>query len=297
MMNIRDLRVFVAVVEEGGILKASRKLHRVPSNITTRIKQLEGSLNSQLFHRHKQRLHLSPRGELLLSYAVKLLRLVDEATCALAGSVPSGTLRLGALESTSASRLPGVLAEYHKAFPDVRVELMTGTNDALIAAVLDRRVDAAFVAEAPTGGELASLPLFTERLTLISAIGHAPVRKPQDVAYDSVIAFPNGCAFRRRLYRWLGDTSGATTRTLDLASYHAMVACVGAGTGVALVPESVLETMPLARVQRHALARRYSHVVTPLIWRPSEQSPALGVLVAQLKRRSRAPAAAHSTRQ
>jgi len=58
--------------------------------------------------------------------------------------------------------------------------------------------DAAFVAEAPTGGELASLPLFTERLTLISFSGHALVRKPQDVAYDSVIAFPNGCAYRRR---------------------------------------------------------------------------------------------------
>lgn len=293
-MDLSDLRIFLAVVEEGGILKASRKLHRVPSNITTRIKQLEESTNSQLFYRHKQRLHLSPSGELLLSYAVKLLRLADEATCALAGSVPSGVLRLGALESTTASRLPSVLAAYHKAFPEVRVELMTGTNDALTAAVLDRRVDAAFVAEAPTGGELASLPLFTERLTLISAIGHAPVRKPQDVANDSVIAFPNGCAYRRRLYRWLGDTSGATTRTLDLASYHAMVACVGAGAGVALVPESVLETMPLARVQRHALARQYSHVVTPLIWRPKEQSPALGVLLAQLKSRSRAPAAADS---
>lgn len=294
MMDLSDLRIFVAVVEEGGILKASRKLHRVPSNITTRIKQLEGSMNSQLFHRHKQRLHLSPSGELLLSYAVKLLRLADEATCALAGSVPTGVLRLGALESTTASRLPSVLAEYHKAFPDVRVELMTGTNDALTAAVLDRRVDAAFVAEAPAGGELASLPLFTERLTLISAIGHAPVRKPQDVANDSVIAFPNGCAYRRRLYRWLGDTSGVTTRTLDLASYHAIVVCVGAGAGVALVPESVLETMPLALVQRHALARQYSHVVTPLIWRPKEQSPALGVLVAQLKRRSKAPATAET---
>lgn len=291
-MDLRDLRVFVTVVEEGGILKASRKLHRVPSSISTRIKQLEESMNSQLFHRHKQRLHLSPSGELLLPYAVKLLRLADEATCALDGTVPSGTLRLGALESTTASRLPRVLGDYHKAFPDVKVELITGTNDALIAAVLNRRVDAAFVAEAPAGGELASLPLFTERLTLISFIGHAPVRKPQDVADDSVIAFPNGCAYRRRLYRWLGDTSGATTRTLDLASYHAMVACVGAGAGVALVPESVLEAMPQARVQRHALARRYSHVVTPLIWRPKEQSPALAVLVAQLRRRSGAPAAA-----
>ncbi|TMG88537.1 MAG: LysR family transcriptional regulator, partial [Betaproteobacteria bacterium] len=104
------------------------------------------------------------------------------------------------------------------------------------------------------------------------------------------IAFPDGCAYRRRLYRWLGDTSGATTRTLDLASYHAMVACVGAGAGIALVPESVLEAMPQARVRRHALARQYSHVVTPLVWRPKEQSSALGVLVAQLNRRSRTPA-------
>jgi DNA-binding transcriptional LysR family regulator len=208
--------------------------------------------------------------------------------------VPAGVLRLGALESTAASRLPSVLAEYHKTFPEVRVELMTGTNDALTAAVLNRHVDAAFVAEPPAGGELTSLPLFTERLTLISAIGHAPVRKPQDVAYDSVIAFPNGCAYRRRLCRWLGDTSGACTRTLELSSYHAMVTCVGPGAGVALVPEAVLETTPLARVQRHALARQYSHVVTPLIWRPTEQSPALGALVAQLKRRSRASTAADS---
>src|SRR5207253_4570413 len=110
-VGLRDLRVFVAVVEEGGILKASRKLHRVPSNISTRIKQLEGSMNSQLFYRHKQRLHLSPSGELLLPYAVKLLRLAEEATCAPVGTVPSGMLRLGALERTSASRLPGAWAE------------------------------------------------------------------------------------------------------------------------------------------------------------------------------------------
>ena len=291
-MDLGDLRIFVAVVEEGGILGASRKLHRVPSNVTTRIKQLEESTSSQLFYLHKQRLHLSPSGELLLSFALRLLRLANEATSALAGSVPSGVLRLGALESTTASRLPDVLAEYHKDFPEVRVELMTGTNDALIAAVLERRVDAAFVAERPSGGELTSLPLFTERLTLISSSSHPRVRKPQDVALDSVIAFPNGCAYRRRLYRWLGDTSGVRTRTLDLASYHAMVACVGAGAGIALVPESVLETIPLAKVQRHPLPREHSHVVTPLVWRINEQSPALGALVALLKHRSKAPGGA-----
>ena len=222
-----------------------------------------------------------------MSYAAKLLRLADEATGALAGAVPSGLLRLGALESTTASRLPRVLATYHKAFPDVRVELMTGTNDALTSALMERRVDAAFIAEAPAGGDLACLPLFVERLTLISAIGHAPIRKPQDIRDDSVIAFPTGCAYRRRLYGWLGDAGSVATRTMELASYHAIVACVGSGSGVALMPESVLDTLPLAQVQRHALPRKYSHVVTPLVWRPQEQSRALGALVEQLKQKAR----------
>ena len=49
----------------------------------------------------------------------------------MSGGAPRGVFRIGALESTTASRLPGVLADYHAAYPDVRVELTTGTNDAL----------------------------------------------------------------------------------------------------------------------------------------------------------------------
>jgi len=287
MLDLADLRIFLAVVNEGGILKASRKLHRVPSSITTRIQRLEASTGTELFHRHKQRLHLSPSGELLRGYAEKLLRLSDEATSALAGTAPTGLLRLGALESTTASRLPPVLAAYHESYPDVRIELTTGTNDALTAAVLDRRLDAAFVAEAADGEELSHLPLFSERLVLITARGHRPVRGPKDVADRSVIAFPNGCAYRRRLYRWLGETSSATTRVLDLGSYHAIVACVGSGTGIALMPESVLDTLPLAEVQRHRLPSAHARIVTPLIWRSREQSRALVALRELLERRGK----------
>ena len=285
MLDLADLRVFLAVVNEGGILKASRKLHRVPSSITTRIQRLEASTGTELFHRHKQRLHLSPGGEMLRGYAEKLLRLSDEASSAMAGSAPAGVLRLGALESTTASRLPEVLAAYHAAYPEVRIELTTGTNDALTAAVLDRRLDAAFVAEPAAAPELSHLPLFAERLVLITQRGHRAVRGPADVAGRSVIAFPNGCAYRRRLYRWLGETSTATTRVLDLGSYHAIVACVGSGTGIALMPESVLDTLPLAAVERHRLPRQHADVVTPLIWRTEEASRAVVALREQLGRR------------
>ena len=287
-MELSDLHIFRTVVREGGIVRAARRLHRVPSNVTTRIQQLEASIGVQLFTRDHNRLALSQSGERLLVYADRMLLLSDEARSMLAGSAPSGVLRLGALESTTASRLPAILAAYHKAFPDVRVELTTGTNDALTAAVIDRRVDAAFVAEAPTNKELAHQPLFRERLVIISATQHPPIRRPQDVDGDSVIAFPNGCYYRRVLQRWLGERRLPSIRVLELGSYHAIVACVASGTGIALVPESVLATVHDAAVTRHALPKVHSDVVTPLVWRTSGQSPALVALRELLARQRKA---------
>jgi DNA-binding transcriptional LysR family regulator len=139
-------------------------------------------------------------------------------------------------------------------------------------------VEAAFVAEAPANKELAHQPLFRERLVIISATSHAPIRRPHDVDGDSVIAFPNGCAYRRVLQRWLGERRLPSVRVLELGSYHAIVACVASGTGIALAPESVLETVQHAAVTRHALPKVHSDVVTPLIWRVSGQSPALVAL-------------------
>jgi DNA-binding transcriptional LysR family regulator len=277
-MELSDLHIFRTVAREGGIVRAARRLHRVPSNITTRIQQLEASIGVQLFTREHNRLSLSQSGERLLVYADRMLGLSDEAMKAIAGAAPSGVLRLGALESTAASRLPALLAAYHKAYPEVSVELMTGTNDALTSAVIDRRVDAAFVAEAPASKELAHAPLFRERLVIISAADHAPIRRPRDVDGDSVIAFPNGCYYRRVLQRWLGERRLPSVRVLELGSYHAIVACVASGTGIALVPESVLETVQHAAIARHPLPKVHSDVVTPLVWRVSGQSQALVAL-------------------
>ncbi|MFI4931885.1 MAG: LysR substrate-binding domain-containing protein [Burkholderiales bacterium] len=274
-MDLSDLHIFKTVVEQGGIARAAIKLHRVPSNISTRVRQLEQSVGAQLFVREKQRLFLSPSGEHLLGYADKLLRLSAEALGAVSRAPPRGVLRLGALESTTASRLPKVLAAYHKAYPDVRVELVTGTNDALTHAVLERRVEAAFVAEVPASKELVAERLFHERLVIISSLDHRPIRRPQDVDGDSVIAFPSGCAYRRVLQHWLGNDRVASVRVLELSSYHAIVACVASGTGIALVPESVLDTVQHAAVARHALPKVHGQVTTPLIWRAADPSPAL----------------------
>jgi DNA-binding transcriptional LysR family regulator len=272
-MDFVDLQVFKCVVDEGGIIKAARKLHRVPSSVTTRVKQLEASLGVTLFHRDRQRLHLSPTGELLLAYAERLIQLSDEARAVVSGGRTQGVLKLGALESTAASRLPRILADFHRRYPEVRLELTTGTNDDLINKVADRRLDAAFTAEAPAARALEHIPVFTERLTVISSSDHAPIRRARDVEGASLIAFPEGCAFRRVLQRWLGRDSLATLRVLELSSYHAIVACVASGTGIALVPESVLDTMPDTPVLRHAIPKAQANITTPLVWRHGEISP------------------------
>jgi DNA-binding transcriptional LysR family regulator len=272
-MNFTDLQVFKAVVEEGGIVKAAHKLHRVPSNISTRIKQLENAVGIPLFHRDRQRLHLSPSGELLLGYAERLIGLSEEARHVVCGAAPRGLLKLGALESTAASRLSGILADFHRRYPDVRLELTTGTNDALVVAVAERRLDAAFIAEPPSARGLAYLPVFRERLVVISNQDHAPINSARDAEGQSLIAFPDGCAYRRVLQRWLKRESLATLRVLELSSYHAIVACVAAGAGIALMPEAVLDAMPQVRVRRNRIPRAQSEIVTPLIWREGEISP------------------------
>jgi DNA-binding transcriptional LysR family regulator len=286
-MDVADLRVFKSVVDEGGVIRAASKLHRVPSSVTMRIKQLESSMGVKLFHRDRQRLHLSPAGELLLDYAQRLIQLSDEAREVVSGTAPRGVLRLGALESTTASRLPPILAGFHSRYPDVRLELTTGTNDALVSQLVERKLDAAFIAEPPTVRTLDHVALFAERLILISSPDHRLIKHARDVEGTSLIAFPEGCAYRRALQRWLGSDSLAPFRVIELSSYHAIVACVTAGTGIALLPEAVLDTMPHVKVARHAIPNAQAKITTPLVWRRGEMSGsvlALRALVASSSR-------------
>jgi len=88
---------------------ARRRAFAPQSNVTTRIRQLEEKLGTELFIREGKRLHLTPSGQMLLGYADRLLALADEACAAVHDPRPRGVFRLGAMESTAAVRLPGPL--------------------------------------------------------------------------------------------------------------------------------------------------------------------------------------------
>lgn len=282
-IDLVQLEVFKTVVDEGGITKAAAKLHRVQSNISTRLKQLETRLGTALFYRRNRKLVLSPDGRTLLAYAERLLRLSSEAEAALRDGTPRGTFRLGALESTAATRLPPVLSRYHAAYPDVRIELVTGTTGALLTRVLHQDVDAAFVAEPFNPEGLDSQPAFQERLVLITPKGFAKIRTPRDIERSTIIAFGAGCTYRRRLEEWLARARVAPAHVMEFASYHAIVACVAAGAGVALVPQSVILAAPCGvEVVIHPVPAETSRARTMLVWRAAERSIAVDALLRQL---------------
>src|SRR5262249_8103871 len=259
------------------------KLHRVQSGVTMRIKQLEATLGVELFIRDKRRLTLSPAGEIFLSYVEQLLRLAEQARHAVLGDAPRGVLRLGTLESTAARPLPP-LAHYHEKYPAVRVELATDTTDALLEGVRGRKFEAAFVAgrTAPMG--LAALLAFDEELVIVAPRAHPAIGCARDVRTDTLICFPAGCAYRRLLQAWLAAGDIVPEKILELGSYHAIVACVAAGTGIALVPHSVLETVrPSASIVVYPLPKEQAHITTYLVWRHEQTSPALRALQAEVR--------------
>jgi DNA-binding transcriptional LysR family regulator len=282
-MDLVALHIFKTVAEAGGITQAAARLHRVQSNITTRVQQLEERLGTRLFHRHKRRLVLSAEGRTLLAYAERLLRLSSEAEAALRNGAPRGVLRIGSLESTAATRLVPVLSRYHLAYPQVRLELVTGTSGALVGKVLSGEIEAAFVAEPFTAQGLEMQLAFTEELVLISPKGFAHIGSAKDAAHLAVLAFAAGCSYRRRLEAWLGRSGIAAERVMEYGSYHAIVACVAAGSGIAVVPKSVIRVVrPEKEVRIQPLPKDIALAKTQLVWRQGHRSSALDALHALL---------------
>ncbi|MBC3387471.1 LysR family transcriptional regulator [Pseudomonas sp. SWRI12] len=267
-MEFSQLRIFQAVAEEGSITRAAERLHRVPSNLSTRLKQLEEQLGVDLFLRERQRLQLSPAGKVLLDYATKLFALHDEAHAAVQGGQPAGDFLLGTMYSTAATHLPDLLAAYHRRYPAVNLQVQSGPSGELFEGLLTNRLDAALVDGPLELAGLDGVPLCDERLVLITEADHPPVRSALDVQGRAVFTFRRGCSYRMRLEAWFAHDHATMGRAMEIESYQGMLACVIAGSGVALMSESMLASLPgRERVTVHPLAEPFASATTWLMWR------------------------------
>lgn len=273
-MDLTQLKMFCSVAETGSLVRAAEVLHRVPSNLTTRLRQLEQELGTDLFIREKQRLRLSPMGHNFLGYAQRILALSEEAMSMTHSGEPGGNFALGSMESTAATRLPALLAAYHQRFPSVALSLITGTSGEIIERVREGTLAAALADGPIRVDELNSCIAFHEQMVLISSLEHADILEPADASGDTLFAFRPSCSYRIRFENWFRSTGVQPGTFMEIQSYHAMLACVASGAGLALLPESVLEQMPAKdRIKRHALPAEVRDAVTWLVWRRDAFTP------------------------
>ncbi|MFZ6758286.1 LysR family transcriptional regulator [Undibacterium sp. Ji50W] len=278
-MDLIDLRCFQAVVQYGGITRAAEALHRVPSNISTRIRMLEENLQANLFVREGKRMQLSPQGKVLLDYANRLLQLAQEARGAMHDGAPRGILRLGAMESTAAIRLPALLARMHRQFPALSVELSTGAPRPLTARVIVGELDAALVSEPVSDPRLSTQLAYVEDLVMIAPSGHPVVRSARDVRLDALLVFDPDCPHRQRLEAWCAKGKIAPNRVIELGSYHAILGCCVAGMGVALIPAAVLDTYTERKhLSVYPLTGNARTMKIMLIWRKDAPQPKIHAL-------------------
>jgi DNA-binding transcriptional LysR family regulator len=237
-MELVALRTFQAVVEEGGILAASRKLNTVQSNVTGRIRRLEEELGAELFFRKGRGLELAPSGRVLLDYARRML-LLERQTSAAVRQVgeSAGELRIGTMETFAALHLPNALKAVRAAHPRLELRVSTGTSSRLTDQVLTHKLDCAFIAGPVVHPELDFTELVVEELVQICAIGASPLEQP-------LILFREGCAYRNRALAWQRATGHAVADAMEFGTLEGILGCVAVGLGWTLMPRRVVEQSP-----------------------------------------------------
>jgi DNA-binding transcriptional LysR family regulator len=285
-MDAGDLRIFEAVARLGGMNRAASELNTVQSNVTTRIRLLEEELGTPLFHRHSRGVALTPAGQRLLPYAERVRHVLDEARRAVEDDgTPRGPLTVGSLESTAALRLSPVLARYAAANPKVDLVLTTGTSCELIEAVLDRRVEGAFVVGPVDHPELVEEKIFREELVVLTA---PTVRRLEDVIRSGdvrIVVLRAGCSYRQRLEELLVKRGVPSPRRLEFGTLEALFGCVAAGLGVTLLPKALIgRVWQDGKVAIHALPPAEAHADTVFIRRVDGYvSTALAAFLAEVR--------------
>jgi DNA-binding transcriptional LysR family regulator len=179
-LELRHLRVFVAVVEHGTHTRAARSLGVSQSTVSETLSALERTLGVAPFRKTSQGLALTASGEVLLTHARRMLTQASQLVSDLAHASHevSGTLVLSTVESVSAYVLPLCLSALRERWPQVRVEVITGVCDEIRAHVAAGKSELGLVLESTaTAREDASI-LAKSRLLVVGGSAH-PLRRSQ----------------------------------------------------------------------------------------------------------------------
>ncbi|MCL7368122.1 LysR family transcriptional regulator [Streptomyces ardesiacus] len=303
MIEARHLRVLRAVASTGSFSAAGRELGCTQPAVSQQMKALEASVGTPLLVRTGREMRLTQAGEALVRHAAGIiagLTAAEEEVAAIAG-LRAGRVRLVSFPSGSSTLVPTALAALRAAHPGTRVSLEEAEPPKSVELLREGDCDVAlaFRYEGAAGAEewddLVVRPLLTDRLVALVPEGHRLARTEGAVAIGELAreSWIAGCPRCRGQLVEVCEGAGFTPR-IDFATddYPAVVGLVGAGLGVAVLPQLAVESVRPRGARTVALEPAVRREIVALTLPDLAQVPAVTATLEELARAgARQPAA------
>lgn len=281
MIDIRQMRYFVALAETLHFGRAAERLHISQPPLSRQIASLEAELGVRLLERHSRRAKLTHTGERFLEDARRVVADFDQAcrNARLAEAGELGELAIGFMMHAAHTVMPGLTRRYVERFPQVRLELREMLPNLLPDAVLTGRFDAAitFASDEPRG--LTSRRVHEESLCLVLHPDHRLAKEsqigPEHLAGEPLIAAPADAVpiLYEAILRYCRSGGVEPVFRLQASLQQTIVSLVAEGLGLALVPRSMGKSGHAGVIFRDLTdAPTVAHA---LMWRPGNRNPAL----------------------
>jgi DNA-binding transcriptional LysR family regulator len=247
-LSIRQIEVFVALVEQGSFTSAARHLQLSQSTVSGHIADLERRLGVRLVERERQGVRLTPAGDALIGPAREVLQAERTARMSvdeLAGLL-KGSLAVGGSTIPASYILPGLFARFHAEHPAIRLLLRTGDSREILECIRGADLEIGVVGAPPGDDSLQGVPIGEDRLVLVVAPGH-PLAGKRKVRAKDLLDLPlvtreEGSGTRvvaeRALAELLDEESvDRVPVACEVGSTEALKAAVRAGLGMAFVSD------------------------------------------------------------
>jgi LysR family transcriptional regulator, low CO2-responsive transcriptional regulator len=241
-MDLHQLRVFQAAVKSGGFTRAGDELHLSQSTVSQHIKLMEEELGGPLFMRVGKRVQVTEAGSVLLQYTERILRDLKNAEMAIReiNSLRRGTVRLGVGPTTLIYRLPHVLRDYKRRFPDIDLIVLAGTTEFLLESLRSQHLDLAIVMRTAPQPGLTTTPLGSEELVLVLNREHPLARQrtldPADLAGLRFILYEKNTAMQDLIDRFFESLGVAPRIDMEVENNEAIKSLVRVGLGASILP-------------------------------------------------------------
>jgi DNA-binding transcriptional LysR family regulator len=242
-MDLMQLEMFAATVEEGGVHKAARKVLRTQPAVSIALRKLESEIGAPLFDRSNRNDYvLTDTGEVLYGYARRLLNLREEAMLAIKElhTLQNGRIRIGANESTCLYVLPSLIQAFREKYPKIKIEVIRQVSSKLLRELRERSLDFVAISFLPEEKDLEAIPLMRDELALIVSPLHRLAAAPRvhirELGTESFIAHNVRSRSRDKVLEAFRRFQTPCNITIEIATIETIKKFVAMNLGAGFVP-------------------------------------------------------------